>query len=120
MTVTKLQRKVNLKASSNIVLVPQHWRREYSQGKRGREKLAGKLPDFIKQIVRLCERLGRNPTPDDGVSDIERTEYFRELDIREWKTVRMPPLLHHQLKQEQKWKFDFLPQANTFEEEPRR
>ncbi|GFY63751.1 hypothetical protein TNIN_341921 [Trichonephila inaurata madagascariensis] len=37
MSVTKLQRKVKLKASSNIVLVPQYWnfKREYSQDKRG-------------------------------------------------------------------------------------
>ncbi|GFW38470.1 uncharacterized protein TNCV_4609771 [Trichonephila clavipes] len=50
MTVDKLQQKVNLKASSNIVLIPQHWdvRYEYSQDKRG-EKLAGKLPNFIKR-----------------------------------------------------------------------
>ncbi|GFY09027.1 syntaxin-binding protein 5-like [Trichonephila clavipes] len=52
MTVAKLQQKMNLKASSNIVLIPHHWsfKREYSQDKRGREKLAWKLPDFIKRI----------------------------------------------------------------------
>ncbi|GFS96038.1 hypothetical protein TNCV_4278111 [Trichonephila clavipes] len=52
MMVAKLQQTVDLKASSNIVLIPQHWsfRCEYSQDKRGREKLAWRLPDFIKRI----------------------------------------------------------------------
>ncbi|GFT60851.1 hypothetical protein TNCV_3615821 [Trichonephila clavipes] len=42
MTGAKLQQKVNLKASSNIILVPQHWsfKRKYSQNKGGIEKLA--------------------------------------------------------------------------------
>ncbi|GFX55631.1 hypothetical protein TNCV_269191 [Trichonephila clavipes] len=50
MSVTKLQRKVNLKASNNIVLVPQYWsfKREYSQNKREIGKLAWKLLGFIK------------------------------------------------------------------------
>ncbi|GFV19270.1 uncharacterized protein TNCV_1475561 [Trichonephila clavipes] len=50
-TVAELQQKVNLKASSNIVLIPQHWslRREYSQDKSGIGKLAWKLSDFIKR-----------------------------------------------------------------------
>ncbi|GFY65644.1 retrovirus-related Pol polyprotein from transposon opus [Trichonephila inaurata madagascariensis] len=45
MSVTKLQRKVKLKASSNIVLVPQYWnlKREYSQDKRGIRTLAWEL-----------------------------------------------------------------------------
>ncbi|GFW06156.1 hypothetical protein TNCV_36321 [Trichonephila clavipes] len=52
MSITKLQRKVNLKASNIIVLVPQYWsfKREYSQDKRGIGKLGWKLPDFIKRI----------------------------------------------------------------------
>ncbi|GFY78027.1 CCHC-type domain-containing protein [Trichonephila inaurata madagascariensis] len=52
MSVTKLQQKVKLKASSNIVLVPQYWnfKREYSQDKRGIGKLAWELPGFIKRI----------------------------------------------------------------------
>ncbi|GFS47984.1 hypothetical protein TNIN_140021 [Trichonephila inaurata madagascariensis] len=52
MTVAKLQQKENLRASSNIALIPQNWslRREYSQDKRGRERLAWELPDFIKRI----------------------------------------------------------------------
>ncbi|GFX47501.1 hypothetical protein TNCV_618601 [Trichonephila clavipes] len=52
MLVTKLQRKVNLKASNNFVLVLQHWsfKQEYSQDKRGIGTLAWKLPDFIKRI----------------------------------------------------------------------
>ncbi|GFU03967.1 retrovirus-related Pol polyprotein from transposon opus [Trichonephila clavipes] len=41
-TVAELQQKVNLKASSNMVLIPQHWsfRGEYSQDKSGIGKLA--------------------------------------------------------------------------------
>ncbi|GFX22792.1 uncharacterized protein TNCV_2605341 [Trichonephila clavipes] len=52
-TVAELQQKVNLKASSNMVLIPQHWslRREYSQDKSGIGKLAWKLSDFIKRDV---------------------------------------------------------------------
>ncbi|GFY75913.1 putative splicing factor 3b subunit 2 [Trichonephila inaurata madagascariensis] len=52
MTVAELQRKVNLKASSNIILIPQHWsfKRKYSQDKGGIEKLAWKLLDFTKRI----------------------------------------------------------------------
>ncbi|GFY45070.1 hypothetical protein TNIN_420791 [Trichonephila inaurata madagascariensis] len=52
-TVAKLQQKVDLKASSNIVLIPQYWsfRREYSQDKRGREKLAGKLTVLSNELV---------------------------------------------------------------------
>ncbi|GFS60943.1 splicing factor 3B subunit 2 [Trichonephila clavipes] len=51
MAVAELQQKVNLKASSNMVLIPQHWsfRGEYSQDKSGIGKLAWKLTDFIKQ-----------------------------------------------------------------------
>ncbi|GFX25117.1 uncharacterized protein TNCV_2752921 [Trichonephila clavipes] len=50
-TVAELQQKVNLKTSSNMVLIPQHWslRREYSQDKSGIGKLAWKLTDFIKR-----------------------------------------------------------------------
>ncbi|GFW07343.1 uncharacterized protein TNCV_865151 [Trichonephila clavipes] len=49
MTVVELQQKVNLKASSNMVLIPQHWsfRGEYSQDKSEMGKLAWKLTDFI-------------------------------------------------------------------------
>ncbi|GFY59050.1 hypothetical protein TNIN_271611 [Trichonephila inaurata madagascariensis] len=52
MTVAKLQQTVDLKASSNMVLISQHWslRRGYSQDKRGRERLAWELPDFINRI----------------------------------------------------------------------
>ncbi|GFS38979.1 hypothetical protein TNIN_404041 [Trichonephila inaurata madagascariensis] len=52
MTVTELQQKVNLKASSDIILMPQHWsfKRKYSQDKRGIGKLAWKLPDFLKRV----------------------------------------------------------------------
>ncbi|GFW94484.1 uncharacterized protein TNCV_2702051 [Trichonephila clavipes] len=47
----RITTKVNLKASSNMVLIPQHWslRREYSQDKSGIGKLAWKLSDFIKR-----------------------------------------------------------------------
>ncbi|GFV84689.1 uncharacterized protein TNCV_4296711 [Trichonephila clavipes] len=50
-TVAELQQKVNLKASSNIVLIPQHWsfKGEYSQDKSEMGKLAWKLTDFIKR-----------------------------------------------------------------------
>ncbi|GFY23982.1 uncharacterized protein TNCV_4896631 [Trichonephila clavipes] len=50
-TVAELQQRVNLKASSNMVLIPQHWslRREYSQDKSGIGKRAWKLTDFIKR-----------------------------------------------------------------------
>ncbi|GFU95616.1 hypothetical protein TNCV_3332821 [Trichonephila clavipes] len=42
MTVAKLQQTVDLKASSNTVLIPQHWsfRCEYLQDKSGIRKLA--------------------------------------------------------------------------------
>ncbi|GFU82860.1 uncharacterized protein TNCV_266571 [Trichonephila clavipes] len=51
MTFAELQQKVNLKASSNMVLIPQHWsfRDEYSQDKSEMRKLAWKLTDFIEQ-----------------------------------------------------------------------
>ncbi|GFV00092.1 hypothetical protein TNCV_4057641 [Trichonephila clavipes] len=47
----RITTKVNLKALSNMVLIPQHWsfRREYSQDKSGMGKLAWKLTDFIKR-----------------------------------------------------------------------
>ncbi|GFS46565.1 hypothetical protein TNIN_340771 [Trichonephila inaurata madagascariensis] len=52
MTLAELQPKVTLKASSNVILIPLHQRfkRKYSQNKREIEKLAWKLPDFIKRI----------------------------------------------------------------------
>ncbi|GFU92987.1 hypothetical protein TNCV_2081331 [Trichonephila clavipes] len=70
MTVAKLQQKVNLKASSNIVLVPQYWsfKRKYSQDKSGIGKLAWKLLDFIKRVgimkvkQSVRERENRNTT----------------------------------------------------------
>ncbi|GFX25132.1 uncharacterized protein TNCV_2753071 [Trichonephila clavipes] len=51
MTVAELQQKVNLEASSNMVLIPQHWsfRGEHSQDKSEMRKLAGKLTGFIKR-----------------------------------------------------------------------
>ncbi|GFT49241.1 uncharacterized protein TNCV_4582491 [Trichonephila clavipes] len=50
-TVAEVQQKVNLKASSTMVLIPQHWsfRGEHSQDKSGMGKLAWKLTDFIKR-----------------------------------------------------------------------
>ncbi|GFU77471.1 uncharacterized protein TNCV_3498441 [Trichonephila clavipes] len=63
-TVAELQQKVNLKASSNMVLIPQHWslRREYWQDKSGIGKLAWKLTDFIKRdgTVRIRRSLREN------------------------------------------------------------
>ncbi|GFT34677.1 hypothetical protein TNCV_1536131 [Trichonephila clavipes] len=46
------EQTVDLKASSNMELIPQLWsfKREYSQDKRGRERLAWELLDFINQI----------------------------------------------------------------------
>ncbi|GFS54622.1 uncharacterized protein TNCV_2749181 [Trichonephila clavipes] len=51
MTAAELQQKGNLKVSSNMVLIPQHWsfRGEHSQDKSGMGKLAWKLTDFIKR-----------------------------------------------------------------------
>ena len=42
---------VSLKATRNSVPVPRHWcfKRKYLQGKRGIEKAAFDLPDFIKK-----------------------------------------------------------------------
>ncbi|GFY68348.1 hypothetical protein TNIN_28351 [Trichonephila inaurata madagascariensis] len=52
MTVAELQQKVNLKASSNIIVVPHHWcfKRKYSQDKLGIGEPAWKLSDFIKRV----------------------------------------------------------------------
>jgi splicing factor 3B subunit 2 len=51
--VTALDPKllVHLKATRNTVAVPRHWcaKRKYLQGKRGFEKPAFDLPDFIKR-----------------------------------------------------------------------
>ncbi|GFV45736.1 uncharacterized protein TNCV_2409191 [Trichonephila clavipes] len=51
MTVAESQQKVNLKASSNVVLIPQDWsfRGDYSQDKSEMGKFAWKLTDLIKR-----------------------------------------------------------------------
>ncbi|GFX25194.1 uncharacterized protein TNCV_2753691 [Trichonephila clavipes] len=51
MTVAEVQQKVNLKASSNMVLIAQNWsfRVEYSQDNSEMGKLACKLTDFINR-----------------------------------------------------------------------
>ncbi|GFQ70205.1 splicing factor 3B subunit 2 [Trichonephila clavata] len=49
-TVSELKQKVNLKASSNIILVLHHWCFKGKQDKQGIEKPAWKLHDCIKQI----------------------------------------------------------------------
>ncbi|GFQ89763.1 putative splicing factor 3b subunit 2 [Trichonephila clavata] len=49
-TVAELQQKVNLKASSNIILVFHHWCFKGKQDKQGIEKPAWKLHDCIKKI----------------------------------------------------------------------
>ncbi|GFT35624.1 uncharacterized protein TNCV_1289491 [Trichonephila clavipes] len=51
MTVAESQQKVNLKASSNVVLIPHYWsfRGEYSQDKSEMGKFAWKLTNFIKR-----------------------------------------------------------------------
>ncbi|GFX42296.1 uncharacterized protein TNCV_110161 [Trichonephila clavipes] len=50
-TVAESQQKVNLKASSNVVLIPQDWsfRGDYSQDKSEMGKFAWKLADLIKR-----------------------------------------------------------------------
>merc|ERR1719436_2232509 len=52
---------VSLKATRNSVPVPRHWcfKRKYLQGKRGIEKAAFDLPDFIKKtgIMEMREAL---------------------------------------------------------------
>ncbi|GFY45389.1 uncharacterized protein TNIN_178881 [Trichonephila inaurata madagascariensis] len=52
MTIAKLQQTVGLKASRNMVFIPQNWsfRRECSQDKSRIGKLAWKLMDFIKRV----------------------------------------------------------------------
>ncbi|GFR02315.1 hypothetical protein TNCT_348081 [Trichonephila clavata] len=62
-TVAELQQKVNLKASSNIILVPHHWclsLKQDKQDKQGIEKPAWKLLDFIKQVgvMKMGQALG--------------------------------------------------------------
>ncbi|GFW75343.1 hypothetical protein TNCV_4189971 [Trichonephila clavipes] len=59
MTVAELQQKLNLKTSSNIILIPQKrsFKRKYSQDKGGIEKLAWKLPDFIKRIGTMKQQV---------------------------------------------------------------
>ncbi|GFR10542.1 putative splicing factor 3b subunit 2 [Trichonephila clavata] len=49
-TVEELQQKVNLKASSNIILALHHWCFKGKQDKQGIEKPAWKLLDFIKRV----------------------------------------------------------------------
>ncbi|GFY62588.1 hypothetical protein TNIN_128191 [Trichonephila inaurata madagascariensis] len=58
MTVAELQQKVNLKASSNIIVVPHHWcfKRKYSQDKRGIGEPAWELSDFIKRVGIMKKR----------------------------------------------------------------
>lgn len=52
---------LNLKSTRNTVPVPRHWcyKRKYLQGKRGYEKPAFRLPDFIKRtgIMEMREAL---------------------------------------------------------------
>ncbi|GFR00895.1 hypothetical protein TNCT_180571 [Trichonephila clavata] len=63
-TVAELQQKVNLKASSSIILLPHHWcfkNKQDKQDKQGIEKPAWKLLDFIKRVgimkmVEHCEK----------------------------------------------------------------
>ncbi|GFY30500.1 transposon Ty3-I Gag-Pol polyprotein [Trichonephila clavipes] len=64
MTVAESQQKVNLKASSNVILIPLHRsvKRKYSQDKGGMEKLAWKLPDFIKRIDIMKQNRDQDPT----------------------------------------------------------
>ncbi|GFR11501.1 hypothetical protein TNCT_119031 [Trichonephila clavata] len=63
-TVAELQQKVNLKASSNIILVLHHWcfkGKQDKQDKQGIEKPAWKLLDVIKRvgIIKMGQALAR-------------------------------------------------------------
>ncbi|GFX20063.1 hypothetical protein TNCV_1436231 [Trichonephila clavipes] len=77
MTVAKLKQKVNLNASSNIALVPQHWslKRKYLQDKRGIEKLAWKLVDFIKQVGIKVQSLR-------DTEDQKKTKFKMKKEVR--------------------------------------
>ncbi|GFW76335.1 hypothetical protein TNCV_1581141 [Trichonephila clavipes] len=78
MTVARLQRKANLKASSNVV--PQYWnfKRKYSQDKGGMRKLAWELPDFINRIVILK-----------GRQLLRKTENRKTTKVKVQKRVRL-------------------------------
>ncbi|GFS50213.1 retrovirus-related Pol polyprotein from transposon opus [Trichonephila inaurata madagascariensis] len=93
MSVTKLQRKVNLKTSNNIVLVPQHWsfKREYSQDKRGIGTLAWKLPGFIKRI---------------GIGKVRQS--LREREDQETAKVKMRKRVRLKLRTHDNISWDFL------------
>ncbi|GFY43378.1 uncharacterized protein TNIN_93381 [Trichonephila inaurata madagascariensis] len=81
MTVAKLQQTVGLKASSNMVFIPQNWsfRRECSQDKSRIGKLAWKLMDFIKR---------------DGTIKIRRSSRERE-NCKTRKRVRLKLKTHN-------------------------
>ncbi|GFY37365.1 transducin-like enhancer protein 3-A [Trichonephila inaurata madagascariensis] len=92
MSVTKLQRKVKLKVSSNIVLVHQYWnfKHEYSHHKRGIGILAWELPGFIKRI---------------GIGKVRQS--LRERD-QETTKVKMRKRVRFKLKTHDNISLDFL------------
>ncbi|GFS61857.1 uncharacterized protein TNCV_4345591 [Trichonephila clavipes] len=88
MTVTELQQKVNLKASSNMVLIPQHWSlgHEYSQDRSGIGKLAWKLLDFIKRDgtvkIRRSSRENRSTRKRVRLKLIPQDNIYRDGKVR--------------------------------------
>ncbi|GFQ90759.1 splicing factor 3B subunit 2 [Trichonephila clavata] len=82
MIVAELQQKGNLKASSNIILLPHHWcfKRKYSQGKRGIEKPAWELPDFIKPVGTMKVRQALQEREDQKTTKAKMPKRVRLVD----------------------------------------
>ncbi|GFV09855.1 hypothetical protein TNCV_2599091 [Trichonephila clavipes] len=90
MTVAKLQQKVNLKASSNMVLVPQHWSfKRDSKDKRGIEKLAWKQPDFSNRVGIMKVR-----------QSLQETEDQRTMKVKMKKGVRLKLRTHDKISRD--------------------
>ncbi|GFV56475.1 uncharacterized protein TNCV_2209411 [Trichonephila clavipes] len=88
MTVAELQQKVNLKASSNMVLIPQHWgfRGEYSQDKSEMGKFVWKLMNFIKRDgtvkIRRSSRKNRSTRKRVRLKLRTHDNFYREEKVR--------------------------------------
>jgi len=99
---------LNLKANSNSVAVPRHWSalRKFLQGKRGLERVAYKLPDFIaetginkiraelaeKEAEKKARQIARDRVaPKMGVMDID----FQVLHDAFFKYQTKPTLKAH-------------------------
>ncbi|GFX01505.1 hypothetical protein TNCV_1864781 [Trichonephila clavipes] len=93
MSVTKLQQKVNLKASNKVVLVLQYWsfKHEYSQNKREIGKLAWKLLGFIKRI---------------GIGKVQQS--LQEREDQETAKVKMRKQVRLKLRTHDNISWDFL------------